>query len=554
MRHKQIIILIIPILFLFAYTSCIKDNFDLDKLDKEISYDGSFAFPAVWGDIGLLDALERFDKDGIIGINEDGYLSLFYFANLRSEEIQDIIFLPEQHVEGIITAPDFDFSGFNSPGDSVHASSQFIVPFDVFNEDAELERILLKSGDLDISSLSSFEHSAKLYLTFPSITKNGQAFSKTFTFAHSGDAVSASIDFSGYNIDLTQTPQGFNEIPVIFAVSLFHSGSSNNSGTLEFSAKLKNLKYDIIKGFFGINSLIFEGDQIDITIFKTDQFTIEAYRFEDPKFKVRYRNSFGLPCAFYFSLLTINSALDEEDYEMIHYEQGIPMDSSNPYMISYPTNVGTTAKDSLIVDRHNSNIADILEKRPQWLQFMAHANTNPKGATRNNFITSESVLELEVLVELPLWGYIYNFYRHDTIKFDMSDIYDEWNPIYRALARIDIQNGLPIEAFGQVYFADADYKILDSVFYTYEERLLAPANVDANGKVLNFERKVTKIELDHKRLEKIKPTKYLIIGGQANTTNAVNQEPVRIYDDYRIIFDLGFEVDFEFDVDLDTIN
>jgi hypothetical protein len=156
-------------------------------------------------------------------------------------------------------------------------------------------------------------------------------------------------------------------------------------------------------------------------------------------------------------------------------------------------------------------------------------------------------------MELPLWGYVYNFNSRDTADVDLTDLFNDYNPLKRALVRIDIQNGFPVEAYGQVYFVDENYQILDSVFYTYEERILAAAEVDANGRVLDYSRKVTKIEYDQDRLDKLRTCKYVVYGGQANSTASQANEVVKIYKDYRIKFDIGFEVDLEVGGNIDSI-
>lgn len=554
MKYLKIIILGLIVLTM-TMSSCIKDNFNFDKWDKEVQYEASFAYPAIWGDVAFIDAIDKYDEDGFIIVNDEGYISLVYKVKVKSDDVHDIIYLPNQTVSGNVTGPDFNFAGFNNPGDSVSHTYQIILPFDVFNPDAEIDSILLKAGLFDVSAQSTFHHTTRIYLEFPSVTKNGVPYRHVFTFAYSGDTQSTlNVDFSGYHIDLTQTAQGFNEIPINVRTTLYHSGHSNNAGGLTFNADMRNLEYDIIQGYFGINTLIFESDTLDITLFKSEEFTLEAYSFVDPKFRVYYWNSYGVPSSFYFTELTVNSALDDMDYDIIHYGMGIPMDSTNPYPVSYATVLGTTMEDSLKVTKDNSNIALMIDKRPKWLKFIAHAYTNPLGLTHDNFVTSESLLEAEVIIELPMWGYVYNFWRYDTIEFDMGDIYNEWNPISRALVRVDIQNGFPVETYGQVYFVDNNYVVLDSLFHTYQERLLQPALVDNDGRVIDFARKVTSIEFDLDRLEKIKNTKHVILGGHANTTAAGNQEVVKIYEDYRIIFDVGFEVDVDTEVDLDTIN
>jgi hypothetical protein len=551
----KIIFPAILITIVLVVSSCVKDNFDLDKWDREIQYDASFAAPAVWGDIAFIDVVELYDSTGLLIENDEGYVSLQYKTKVSSDTVQSIIYLEDQHTTGAIASPVFNFAGFDSFGDSLSHVYNTDMAFTMFNPEAEIDTILLKTGILDIVASSTYGHSARMYITFPTVTKNGVPFSRIFTFVTGGGySASTNNDFSGYKIDLTQTANGFNEIPVQVRLTLYYSGSGvPNTGNLSFDADMTGMRYSIMHGYFGLNTLFFESDTISISLFRNDDWDIERYRFEDPRFDIFYWNSYGVPSQFYFTHLVANSAIDDLDYNIIDYGVGLPIGESNPYDVSYANTVGTIMLDSLKLNRSNSNIADVVNKRPKWIQFKAKATTNPAGNDHNNFVTEDSRIDVEVVMELPLWGYVYNFNATDTTEVDVSDLFNDYNPLKRALIRIDIQNGFPIEAFGQVYFVDENYQILDSLFYTYQERLLAAADVDADGRVLEFSRKITKIEYDEERLEKLRTCKHVIYGGQANSTDADTNELVKIYSDYRIKFDIGFEVDLEVGGNIDSI-
>ncbi|MDD3685382.1 MAG: hypothetical protein PHE56_01320 [Bacteroidales bacterium] len=543
------------ITIVMVVSSCVKDNFDLDKWDREIQYDASFAAPAVWGDIAFIDVIELYDSTGLLIENDEGYVSLQYKTKVSSDTVQSIIYLEDQHTTGAIASPVFNFAGFDGPGDTVSYLYTADMAFTMFNPDAEIDSILLKSGILDIVSSSTYGHSARMYITFPTVTKNGVPFSRMFTFVPGGGyAASTNNDFTGYRIDLTQTATGFNEIPVQVRVSLYWSGLGvPNTGNLSFNADMTGMRYSMMHGYFGLNTLFFQSDTISISLFRNDDWDIERYRFEDPKFDIYYWNSYGVPSQFYFTHLVANSAIDDMDYNIIDYGVGLPIGESNPYDVSYASIAGDIMQDSLLLHRGNSNIADVVNKRPKWIQFKAKATTNPAGNDHHNFVTDDSRIDVEVVMELPLWGYVYNFHTRDTMDVDVSDLFNDYNPLKRALVRIDIQNGFPVETFGQVYFVDENYQVLDSLFYTYQERLLSAADVDANGRVLEFSRKITKIEYDSERLEKLRTCKYIIYAGQANSTDANTNEVVKIYSDYRIKFDIGFEVDLGLEGNIDSI-
>lgn len=554
MKTRICYLLIFFILFL-SFSSCIKDNFDFGKWDKEINYEAGFAAPAVWGNLSFTDALERFDSTGLLIKNDEGYVSMQYKTRVSSAAVQEIIYLNDQTASGSIPSVIFNFSGFDQFGDTISHTISQNVPFTMFNPEAEIDSILLKSGIADIRTTSTYGDSAKLYVTFPSITKNGQAFTRTFTYVPGGGSVhSLGNDFAGYKIDLTQTAANFNEIPIELKLTLFFSGNGvPNTGSIDFSIDIKDMTYKTMHGYFGLNTLFFESDTINISLFNTDDWTIERYRFEDPKLEVFYTNSYGVPSQFYFTHMMAASAVDGTEYSIIDYGVGLPIGESNPYDISYSTNYGDVMIDSLKLNRNNSNINDIVNKRPKWIQFKAKATTNPAGNSHNNFVADNSKIDVEVVMEFPLWGYIYNFDLRDTLDIDLTDLFSEDNPITRALLRTEFNNGFPVEAISQIYITDKYYNILDSVFTAGPEQLIGPAKVDANGKVTDFTQKITKIEYDLDRLEKVRGGKYIILRVHGYTTDAANDKVVKIYTDYQIKFDIGFEVDVKYDGPIDSI-
>lgn len=549
---------VIVFTLVLAVSSCIKDNFDLnDRWDREVQYDAGFAAPAVWGDIAFTDVIQMYDSTGLLIENDEGYVSLQYKTNVSSDTVQSIIYLEDQTTSGNVGSPDFNFTGFDSAGDTVSYAYTMDMPFTMFNPDAEIDSITLKSGIMNIVTNSSYLHTARLYITFPTVTKNGVPLKKVFTYVPGGGTeTSLNNDFSGYKVDLTQTAAGFNEIPINIRVTLYYTSGSNNSGNISFNADMTNMRYSIMHGYFGLNTLFFESDTIDISLFRNKDWDIERYSFVDPKFRIYYENSYGIPSQFYFTHLVANSAVDDQDMNIIDYGIGLPIGESNPFDVSYAMSANEIMLDSLILDHNNSNIADVVNMRPKWIQFKAKATTNPAGNDHHNFVTENSKIDVDVIMELPLWGNVYNFNVHDTADIDVSYLFNDYSNIKRALVRIDIQNGFPTEAYGQIYFVDNNYNILDSLFYTYEERVLAAADVDANGRVLDYSRKVTKIEYDNDRLEKLRNCTHVIYGAQANTTDATTDpdKVVKIYSDYRVKFDIGFEVDLEVDGNIDSIS
>jgi hypothetical protein len=542
-------------ILLFIMASCIKDNFDFNRWDKEVSLYPSLAAPIAWGDLSVIDGVNAYDSSGSVIINRDGFLSLLYKANVQSNDVNDIIFIPNQQVSTVIGGSAIDFAGFDTPGQELTHTSQFLLSMDMFNSDCEIDSLILKSGILNITSQKSFQHTVAAKVSFPSIVKNGQALSFDLNYPQPGNSYQTSFnnDLTGYTIDMSQTATGFNEIPIEVELTLYYY-SDDHSGDFMIDIEFLDMDYSRIHGYFGYNTLIFDLDTVNIELFKNKDLNIDDYYFRNPMFRVYYQNSYGIPTNFYFNDMTAYSRTDQVLYNIIDQEGSLPLDSLNPYYVSYPTSYTEIALDSIILSSDNSNIDEVVSKQPKWISFIAHAHTNPLGLNHNNFATDNSKIDAKVEIELPLWGYIYNFHGSDTIDFDFTETYDNTTMISRLQVRLDMQNGLPIEAVAQLYFLDENNFILDSLLYEDEGRILASANVDGDGRVLDFSRKLTIIEMDRDRVEQIKETKKLVYRAHSTSEDYDNETLVKIYDDYRIKFDIAVEADFEIEIDLDTIN
>ena len=111
---------------------------------------------------------------------------------------------------------------------------------------------------------------------------------------------------------------------------------------------------------------------------------------------------------------------------------------------------------------------------------------------------------------------------------------------------LDATNGLPMESNLQVYFADENFEILDSMF---RENMvfLEPASLDSESKVSQGTNIEHHILFTESRLEAIKETKHAIIKADVSTAeDAENAEDtyVKFYSDYKIDFKLKLKANF----------
>ncbi|MEA1875199.1 MAG: hypothetical protein U9N51_12355 [Bacteroidota bacterium] len=556
---KKLKLLIIPfilVLFILGTNSCVKDSFDFDRLSGEIHYEPSLAAPIAYSNLTMIDGLNAYDSVGRVQVNKDGFLSLFYFEHIESDTVSSLMDIGNQHVTSLTPAAGVDFTGFDNSGDVLTINRSVDFPFDLFNPEAELDSMWLDMGTLNLIATSTYEHGIELTITLPTFTKDGDPFSKTLNLLPYGSTASSTDNsMIGYHIDLTQTALGYNEVPVEIQIRFVHSGG-NNTGQLTLDVDLFNPDHEAMFGYFGYNTLIYESGKIDLDLFDpSDGWDLEDFWFEDPKFKVFYNNSYGIPTNFYFDSVTAFSSYYQQDYDILDYNAGLPMDSLAPHYMSYPTVFGSSVDDSLILDKDNSNISYVIQQRPAWIKFIAHAHTNPDGnIAGNNFVWDNSKYLADIEVELPLWGYIDRFHGADTMDFNMEEEFEDPGVIERLLVRINIDNGLPIFVESQAYFMNENYMIIDSVIQADDIRLIESATIDNDGQVISKTNKTIDLEITGERLEKIMETKFLLYKASSSTTNASNDEFIKIYPDYEVNFNVAIEADLDINVNLDTLN
>lgn len=543
-------------LFIVGSNSCVKDSFDFDRLSGEVHYEPSLAAPIAYGNLAMVDGLNAYDSVGRIKVNKDGFLSLYYFDHAESDTVSALMDIGNQHVTSLTPAAGVDFTGFNNSGDVLTINRSVDLHFDLFNADAELDSIWLDAGKLNLVATSTYEHGIQLTITFPTITNDGVPFSEVLNLLPYGSTdASTNNELIGYHVDLTQTALGYNEVPVEIQVRFVHSGG-NNTGQLSLDVDMINPDHKAMFGYFGYNTLIYESGKIELDLFDPgENWDLEDFWFEDPKFKVFYNNSYGIPTNFYFDSVKAYSSYYNQNYNITDYGAGLPMDSLAPYYMSFPTVFGTSVDDSLILDKNNSNIREVIQQRPAWIKFIAHAHTNPDGAIAgDNFVWDDSKFRADIEVELPLWGYIDRFHGTDTMEFNLEEEFEDPEVIERLLIRINIDNGLPIFVESQAYFLNENHEIIDSVIQANDIRLIESATIDNNGQVISKTNKTIDLEITGERLEQIMATKHLLYKASASTTNAANDEVIKIYPDYEVDFNVAIEADLDINVNLDTLN
>lgn len=553
MRKTCKLLVLAIIVATIALPSCVKDNFDMDRLSDEVTYTGSFALPLAYSDVSFYKVMDLLDTSISLRDNDEGYLSLYYQSYVESNPVQDLLNVGNQTMTKTISLSDITSRGKRGET-SLRYTVEENIAFDLFNSDAEIDSIVLKTGTFDYEINTTFGRTTRMVIEFPSITKNGRAFKDSVTFLSSDSHYQISLPLDDYKIDMTTTSRHFNEIPVRLTVSLaFPDSDPPMSGGITVSMGINNIRYKRMFGYFGYNELFFQSDTIDISLFKDNpKYYMERFFFNNPKLTVHYWNSYGVPSMFYFTELDTYLKTLDQVWDITSSNENFPMSSTNPYYVKHSSRYGYEAEDSVQLNKENSNLDQIVPNRPRWIHFKALAATNPGVHNHDNFITEDSKLRSKIDIEFPLWGYLYNFCYTDTLDVDLSNIAGKY-PVSRLAVLLSMENGMPAEAFAQFYLVDENYNVLDSLITNPGQMVLEAAPVDANGRILKRTKTDTKVELTPAQINKLKNCKHMLMKAHVNTDAAMQGRLMKIYRDYGFKVNVGAEVDLDVEGSVDSL-
>ncbi len=256
--------------------------------------------------------------------------------------------------------------------------------------------------------------------------------------------------------------------------------------------------------------------------------------FEDPKLDVIITNSIGIPLGINLMVLEAWSPINGTT--LIELDNltapTIPLNPSP----GYPLVPGNSEVTIYSYDKTNSNLNSILANAPKYIRYSAQGITNVPPTTPN-FITDSSRFNVEIKLELPLYGSISFLTLGDTMPFqlDISDPSGEDIIVSEAVFVINTYNDFPVDVSLQLLFIDSNQIIIDSLYYTGAEKILSSGLLGPPPELRTYKRshRVTEIKVTESRLEKIAQSTHVILKGQLTSTNG-GVPLVKVYSDYEL--------------------
>jgi hypothetical protein len=557
---KKIITIIISIVLVLG--ACKKKEISLDQINTPL-LEPSFALPIGYAKLNLGDIEREFDVNNFIYNNNTNLFEIIYRDRLFELSANDLINIPVQNYSNAYSMPVSSQTALvgGGAGFTTTYSDQSAIAFTVPNG-GQLDSVIIQTGSLNIDLSSDFMHSAVITITIPSLVKNGVVLQQTMNVNYSGSTPvldNASIDLSGYTIDLTDGGTTDNTFNVALNFQVTSSGNAV-SGTEQMTVdmQLSVGAFDAIWGYLGQQTNILSQDTSNITLF--NDLAGGQVHFEDPQINLTIGNTAGVEVQTQFS------AVFAPDNSTNVNLGGAGL-TTIP-LIARANNPGDTSITNHLVDNSNTSptLSDLLDEGPGEIVYSSTATSNPNGFT-NNFVLGDAIVWCEAEVVLPIFGWARNFTLSDTTDLDVADalgIDSTYNltieDVDKAMLRIIVDNGLPVDAGLQLYFADSNFVIIDSLFQTtsgienvFDQGIVdfsLPLTDPNHGKVIQSTRKITDVIVSQALISKLinGNAKKLIYKSRALTNEANSGQNVKIFPEYTVEIKVSAKVDFKIDL------
>lgn len=538
-RIRQLLVIFIIAGGAIIYNSCQKSDIDFTRISDEVELTPRIVGPVIYGDLSLDDVIRRIGSD-YVDTYDDSLIYISISDTLFNGSVSDIIEpIPDQdfveiYIESDIVGPVWvatpvgDTATFHKVKDGEWT----------FDNNERIDSIHLKKLNLLIDVSSTFKHEGILHIYCDEIIIDGEPFTHTVQISDvSGNFVyDTIINLDNHSIYLNNDTPGITYLPLYFDLDLINSGNPVLPGEeCNVSLIFQDADFYAAFGYIGDYDRSLENGQVFFDIFNNQNFSGEFY-VEDPRFTINISNSFGVPVAIDLLPFSAYSAINDVTTDFVL--------DGNPFTIMAPgiDSVGYFKNTVITINKDNSNIADIISSLPSEFNYSVGAVTNPAGLVSDNFVTDSSTLIVDFMAEVPLYFRASGFTLEDTTEFDfMAEIGDDIDIVEYLSLGLDVINEIPMDVDIQLFFTDANYNYLDSMFV--DDAFIISPTLNAQDEVDNPEVYTKSVEFDTDKFEKIKPTKFIIIRANIMTAEATLGKPVKFYSYYDISFKLKLTAD-----------
>lgn len=502
-------LLVIAVLSLFSACKKFDELGDIDRL----TYEAEYALPLINTSLSISDVLEEFEDNSTIVIDPDGLIRLIYRGDVFTQSSLDVFASVNESLPELI--PVFE--------------RRMPLPFSS-PDGIQVDQLDLKGGEFGYSFFHLEDTEFDVYITIPQATKDGEPLLVELSLGVADTLYlpEEPINLSGYTI----VPE--NDTVYIEYGAILPSGDTVELPELipgfgaEMTVTIEDLEFSYAEGFLGVE--LYDGPRDTIFIDFFESWIQGDVYFEDPVITFYFENSFGIPTRSIvnvFDVFTVRGGVEPLESEYIETGIDFPFPSLSE--------VGQTKVSAFPIDKTNSNIVEVLSLGPLAIDYDVDALTNPDTLTNiRGFLTDSSSYDVQVEVELPLFGRTFQFEARDT--FDAN--FDDFDEADYAEFKIVSDNGLPLTVEIQGYFETNEGVVLDSLLSDGIDRLVEGAEVDDEGIVIAPFRKETFTLFSEERFENIKSAERIVLRALFSTSNE-GEQSVKIFNEQEVDIKIG---------------
>jgi hypothetical protein len=377
----------------------------LDKEIDEISWNGNVKIPAGFINYNLSEIFDDLGSSNLESTSTEefsfSYIETFSGENNDAFNVDFDDASIESSIESPITEDDLSAIGESfpytitaeiAPGTANPLIGTYITENQKIHDlelTQEVTNLEFSEGNMSITFKSTVDAKLEITVTIPSFTKksDGSIYTKTISIIGISNKT-ISLDLSEYNGDLsndgTGTGKTTNKVVVdVDATFTFAAGNNISANdAISYEAKITNIAYDAIYGDFKQESFNVSSNTIDLGDF-FDNFSEGNIAFDNAAMSINVINDYGFPISMDLSsvkAVNANSSLN------LSYTSNSSL--ANTVIIDGVENFGDNAKaTNRILDDSNSNISDLLEFKPTFLEFDISGKSNPidDGNPNENF-------------------------------------------------------------------------------------------------------------------------------------------------------------------------
>lgn len=483
---RKITKLCLTLLFASLVASC--DISYLDREIEEVAWDGNLKIPAgfinynlseIFDDLGSSDleptSTEEFSfiyTETFSGENNDAFN-----VDIDDTTIESSVSSPitEQELANIgetfpytITAeissgiPNPLIGTFSNNNQKVHD----------LNLTQELTGVVFDGGVMNLVFDSAVEASIEITVTIPSFTNksDGAIFTQTETITN-GTQETISLNLKDYNADLTNDGTGTGKtnnkvvINVDAAFTFVEGNTLNANDAISYEAIISDVSYTLINGDFKQEPFNISSNTIDLGEF-FDNFSEGDVSFENVSMDINVTSDYGFPISMDLSSITATGTNTS-----VNLNYSAPGPLPNTIIINGVENFGDAPRiTNTTLDDTNSNIAELLESKPNSIAFDISGKANPlsNGVNENFFEANNNGFQAEVSIGFDKVS------LDKEIDFDGADDLDDFESI-RLVATVE--NKIPLTGDVLLEFKNDNNQVLHTESLTAFEA----ANVDQAG-------------------------------------------------------------------------